>query len=517
MMDAILGLLGLWAACPHPAYRTPQPPTVYETDAEPRLRNAIDAAVFSHLERCRIRPARPCSDAVFLRRVWLDVAGRLPDMETARAFLADRRPDKRERLVDRLVASEEFADVMAMRFADVLRIRSEFPINLWPNAAQAYHRWIRDALRDGMRFDAFARRLLTASGSNFRVPEVNFWRAVPDREPETLARIVALTFLGVRADRWPRERLAGLAGFFARVGYKATREWKEEIVFFDPGRPPRPAVYPDGVAARLAPDEDPRVAFAQWLTEPRNPWFARAAVNRVWFWFLGRGVVHEPDDLRPDNPPTVPGLLEVLAAKFVESGYDLRELVRTILVSQTYQLSCVPRSDDSRAEASFAYHPLRRLPAEILIDVLDRITGTSERYTSLIPEPWTFVPPGWGAVRLWDASITSPFLEMFGRPARATGLLSERNDSLSAAQRLHLLNSSHVQRKIEQGPRLRMLLRRARGEELIDALYLTILSRHPTAAERRIASRHLAGTRGAEAAVDLAWALLNSMEFLYRH
>ena len=375
-----------------------------------------------------------------------------------------------------------------------------------------------------MPYDRFAREMLTASGSNFRVPQVNFYRAAQSKEPQALAQAVALTFMGVRAEGWPKDRWSDMAVFFSQVGYKHTEEWKEEIVYFDPNleNPRLPvAALPDGTEVRLPEGQDPRVAFADWLTAPGNPWFARNIVNRIWSWLLGRGIIHEPDDIRPDNPPGSPELLAFLEKELIAAHYDLKHVYRLILNSQTYQLSSIPRSDKPEAAASFASYPLRRLEAEVLIDALNQITGTTEQYSSAIPEPFTFIPEDQRSIALADGSITSSFLELFGRPPRDTGLESERNNRPSAAQRLHLLNSSHIQRKIEQGPKLLSLMQsRRRPLELVDELYLTILSRYPTKEELKIVAARApepGGGRGREMVVDLAWALINSVEFLYRH
>ena len=489
----------------------------------PAPEGRIDQLVFGDLHRLGIEPACLCSDAVFLRRAYLDVIGTLPTADEARAFLRDQDPNKRRALIDRLLARDEFADYWAMKWSDLLRVKAEFPINLWPNAAQAYYRWIHTSGKENRPYDQFVREMLTASGSNFRVPEVNFYRAIQGREPQAIAKAVALTFMGTRAENWPPERLAGMAAFFSQVGYKATAEWKEEIVLSDPakaGTAAPAAVFPDGKAARLAPDRDPREAFADWLVDPKNPWFARAIVNRIWSWLLGRGIIHEPDDIRPDNPPSQPELLAWLQEELVSSHYDLKHIYRLILNSTTYQLSSVPRTDDPRGAAHFAFYPLRRLDAEVVMDALCQITGTTEKYTSAIPEPFTFVPENQRSITLPDGSITSPFLEMFGRPSRDTGLESERNNRPTADQRLYLLNSSHIQRKIEQGPGLRSLLRSAGNPgEAVTGLYLAILSRFPTAEELRIVRAYAQSgdVQRREVVVDLAWALINSAEFQYRH
>jgi hypothetical protein len=479
----------------------------------------IDELAFAKLQEKGITPAAPCSDGAFVRRIYLDVIGTLPTAAEVRAFLKDPNPNKRRLLIDRLLERPEFADYWAMKWGDILRVKSEFPINLWPNAVRAYHHWIRTAVRENWPYDQFARALLTSSGSNFRNPPVNFFRALQRKDGANSARAVALTFMGVRPESWPEERWSALTVFFARIGYKATLEWKEEIVFFDLRKAVAgEAVLPDGTKIALAPDLDPRYAFADWLITPRNPWFTRNIANRVWSWLLGRGIYHEADDLRPENPPSNPELMAYLEKELIAAHYDLKHLYRLILNSKTYQLSCLGVSVRPEAAALFASYPVRRLEAEVLIDAICQITGTTERYSSPIPEPFTYLPPGFRAVSLPDASITSPFLEMFGRPPRDSGLESERNNNFNAAQRLHLLNSSHIQQKIEHGPGLAGLLDSGKApQELAEELYLRILSRYPTPEEVAGIAGHARTAQGRRLAVDIAWALINSAEFLCRH
>ena len=500
------------------------PGDVFEVAAAPRAQSRIDELVFARLERLGIEPAHMCSDAVFGRRVFLDVIGTLPTPDEARQFLEDKSPTKRAALIDRLLERGEFADYWAMKWSDLLRVKAEFPVNLWPNAAQAYHRWIRTAIRDNQPYDRFAHELLTSNGSNFSVGPVNFYRAAQNKEPQSIARAVALTFLGERAEKWPADRLAGMGAFFAQLGYKNTGEWKEEIVFFDPNKtlPANApvAVFPDGIPASLTSGADPRAVFADWLVDPKNPSFARVMANRVWSWLLGRGIVQEPDDFRPDNPPVNPALIAELEQQFVTMHYDVKQLMRLILNSQTYQLSSLARSDRPEAEANFGFYVPRRLDAEVLIDALNQITGTTEKYSSAIPEPFTFVPDDQRSIALPDGSITSAFLEIFGRPARDTGLEAERNNHITATQRLTLLNSTLVQRKIEQGPKLQALLRapRTRTRDIADRLYLAILSRLPTDEELGTVAKYVKlGGPDRRPMLDLAWALINSAEFLYRH
>ena len=550
---------------------------VFESSGPLVPQGQIDRLVLAKLEQLGIQPVL-CSDMVFVRRVYLDVIGTLPTAAEAKAFIQD--PDtanKRRLLIDRLLARDEFADYWSMKWGDILRIKAEFPVNLWPNAAQAYHRWVRASIATNKPYDQFAREMLTASGSNFRVGPANFFRAVQNRTPEGIASAVALTFMGARAEAWPKERLAGMAAFFSKIGYKPTGEWKEEHVFWDPlgtsalptssapGRAaidaiapnanhltvaaefapadcgPTMAVFPDGTEFVLSAESDPREAFADWLITPRNPWFTRSVVNRVWSWLMGRGVIHEPDDIRPDNPPSNPELLAYLEGEMVAGHYDLKRLYGLILNSATYQFSSLARSASPEAEANFASYPLRRLDAEVLIDAIDRITGTTDLYTSAIPEPFTYIPEDKPAIAIADGSITSPFLALFGRSARATGLESERNNRPVSAQWLHMLNSSHIQRKLEQGTKTKAIFESGRKPaEIVEELYLTILSRFPTPEEVKNAESlgQVQPVRPAPAAapgkpaappakpvivkrrddwIDLAWALLNSTEFLYRH
>lgn len=493
----------------------------FEADAFSVPRSRIDQLVFDRLAKLGIEPSKPCSDAVFVRRVYLDVIGELPTAQEAGAFLQDKTPNKRQLLVDSLLSREEYADYWAMKWCDLLRVKAEFPINLWPKAAQTYHRWIRTAIKENRPYDQFARELLLASGTNFYDPPANFYRALQNKQPQDIAKMVALTFMGERADKWPKARLAGLAAFFSQLSYKGTQEWKEEIVFLDPSKPfDASATFPDGTPAKVQPLQDPREVLAGWLVSDKNPSFSRNMVNRVWYWLLGRGIVQEPDDIRADNPPANPELLDYLQQEFVSSHYDLKHVYRLILNSQTYQLSSIHAGNDPLAAANFAFYPLRQLEAEVVIDALCQITGSTEKYSSLVPEPFIYVPEDERTVATADGNTTSSFLETFGRPARDSGLLTERNASPSAGQRLYMLNSSHIGQKIERSRKLGQLAPpRSTPREVINALYLTILSRYPTDAEFQVAAGYARQSRNGnrELMVDLAWALINGEEFIYRH
>jgi hypothetical protein len=459
-------------------------------------------------------------------------------------------------LVDRLFEETAHIDYWAMKWSDILRVKAEFPVKIWPNAAQAYHRWVWESIARNKPYDQFVRELLTSSGSNFRVGPANFYRAIQDRTPEGIAAAVGLGLMGTRIHLWPEERRVGMAAFFSQVGYKPTSEWKEEIVFWDPlksaevpdstapgidaipksvaatnqipqalAKPlapngPLAAVFPDGTKVTIPPDRDPREVFADWLIRPENPWLARAIANRTWAWAMGRGVVHEPDDFRKDNPPSNPELLDYLEKELVTSRYDLKHLKRLIFTSTTYQLSPIPKNKSPEGRANFANYLMRRVEAEVLIDALNEITGSADLYTSAVPEPFTYIPSDISAVALADGSITSSFLTLFGRSARATGMEGERVNELASPQWLHMLNSATIQSKLQNGPKLGAIVSsRGKPEEIAEKLYLTILSRLPTEADVKAVEDYskMGVSRGRDAWIDLAWALINSPEFLLRH
>ncbi|HNS32335.1 MAG TPA: DUF1553 domain-containing protein, partial [bacterium] len=277
----------------------------------------------------------------------------------------------------------------------------------------------------------------------------------------------------------------------------------------------------DWTEVEIPQGSDPRVVFADWLIRPENPWFNKNIVNRVWSWFMGRGIVHEPDDIRDSNPASNPELLAYLEKELVRSKYDLKHIYRLILNSRTYQQSSIPRSSSPEAEKLFAYYPVRRLDAEVLLDILCKMGGRGEEYISPIPEPFTVIPRYNRNVTLADGSITGPFLELFGRPSRDTGKESERSNQITDAQQRYLLNSSDIQRKIQSSQQLRKIVSSSRGkhDELVKGIYLFLLSRYPTLKEIESAGEYfkIEGMQRHHGVHDLAWALINSKEFLYRH
>jgi len=529
--------------------------TLMESSDPPKPANGIDEIVFAKLKALGIKPAL-CSDAVFVRRAFLDLTGKLPSAEEAKAFIQSSDKNKRVALIDRLLDRSAHVDYWAMKWSDILRVKAEFPVKVWPNAAQAYHRWVWKSIAQNKPYDQFARELLTSSGSNFRVGPVNFYRAIQNKTAEGIAASVGLALMGTRVHSWPQDRRAAMAALFSQVGYKPTSEWKEEIVFWDPlhstavpgsiapgidavaksvtvtnqipqalAKPlsengPLAAVFPDGAKTTIPPNRDPREVFADWLIRPENPWFAKAIVNRTWAWAMGRGIIHEPDDIRDDNPPSNPELLAYLEKELVSNAYDLKHLRRLIFTSTTYGLSPIPRSERPEATANFANYMLRRVEAEVLIDALNEITGSSDLYTSAVPEPFTYIPKDMSAVALADGSVTSSFLMLFGRSARATGMENERVNELGSTQWLYMLNSATMQSKLQSGPKLKaMLSSGGKPNEIAERLYLTILSRFPTDADVKAAEEHAKTgvAKGRDVWVDLAWALINSPEFLLRH
>jgi len=527
-------------SAPEPA--TPEPPapepdrSAFELpDTPPVPFNGIDPSVLTALAAKGIKPAPVCSDAVFIRRVYLDVIGTIPKIDEVQAFLADERPDKRALLIDTVLARPEFIDYWALKWSDTLRIKAEFPINLWPNGAMVYHRWIRESLRTNKPFDLFARELLTSSGSDFRNGPANFYRAVQNRDAHTIAEAVGLTFMGVRTGSWANEQRDQMSVFFSRVRYKKTAEWKEDIVYWDDTPLDSPdIVFPDGTPGRVEPGQDPRVVFTDWLIRPENPWFARNAANRIWFWLFGIGLVQEPDDFRPDNPPSIPPLLDYLADELVKSNYDMRQLYRLILNSRTYQQSSILRSDHPEGALLFAAYPTRPVEAEVVQDMLRQIIGINIDYMSEVPEPFTVIPNWRRTITLADGSITSAFLETFGRPTRDSGVEADRNTRVNVAQRMYFYNSADVANCVEQSGRIRGAAgnaanaARAEAEKqkepfnyrrfVLDYLWLSFLSRRTTQQEYDAIEVMFQQKRSEnDVYADLIWTLINMKEFSCKH
>ncbi|HOC02733.1 MAG TPA: DUF1549 domain-containing protein, partial [bacterium] len=270
----------------------------YEDEVWSTPLNLIDLQIAEILKKNGLKMRNPCSDSVFIRRVYLDVIGTLPKPEEIDDFMKDTKPDKRARLIDNLLKREEFALYWTMKWCDILRVKSEYPVNLWPNAVQAYYQWIYENIRKNQPYDIFVRELLTSSGSNFRVPAVNFYRAVQSKDSLSIAKAVALTFMGVRLEKMPENQQKNISLFFSLVTYKGTKEWKEEIVYSNPDTTKTiRAVLPDGRFREILPEQDPRCVFADWLISPYNEYFSKNIVNRIWAWLMGQGIISPVDDI----------------------------------------------------------------------------------------------------------------------------------------------------------------------------------------------------------------------------
>jgi hypothetical protein len=503
--------------------------------------NKIDELVLANLKALGFPPSEVSADEVFLRRVFFDVIGTPPTPDEARTFLADKDPQKRSKLIDRLLEREEFADFAATKWRDLLRIKAEEPISLWPKASETYYRWVRDSIAENKPYDQFARELLTGSGSNFRDGPCNYVRAVPERDPRTLGEATALLFLGARLscarchahplENWGADDDLGMAAFFSQVKIKFTSEWKEQIVCRDGDlvlRHPRTgklvAMKPlDSAALEGDRQTDPRRKFADWLTAPQNPWFARNIVNRIWFWLMGRGIVHEPDDLRSTNPPENPALLEYLEKELVGHRYDLKHIYRLVLNSKTYQLSSEPTPLNQKDGKNFSHYRAKRLTAEQMLDALSQITEQPQNFRQFRrpnTAPDTSIPPDVKAAQIAEASESSLLAAMFGRPERGTAMERERADDLNPMHVQFLTNSSAMEDSIYNSPRLQRLLKDKKSDaEAVEELFLTALARFPNEAEKKKMLEYLtAEHNGREQAIrDIFWTLLNANEFLLNH
>jgi hypothetical protein len=506
--------------------------------------NFVDHHVFARLRALRMRPSDLSTDGVFLRRVYLDGLGVLPTAAEARAFLADRDPAKRQRLIDRLLERPEFADFWALKWSDLLRNEEKV---LDARGVVVFHGWLRRAIADGKPLNELARDLIAARGSTYAHPPANFYRAL--RDPQVRAETVAQVFLGVRLqcarchnhpfDRWTQDDYYGLAAFFPRVQYRIvennrgdrldTHEFAgEQIVWLArdgevlhprSGAPVRPRLL--GSAEAVDGRVDRLQVLADWVARPDNPFFARAQVNRVWYHLLGRGLVDPNDDFRASNPPVNAPLLDALTADFVAHHFDLRHLVRTILTSRTYQLSAVPNDTNREDETNFAHALVRGLQAEQLLDALSQVTGATVKFPGHPEGTRAGELPG---VRAGRERGTGPsegerFLQTFGKPVRSLTCECERSEDTTLAQAFQMVSGELLQRLLsEPDNRLGRLLKSGRTDrEVVEELYLAALCRLPAEKERMAAEALLGRAKDRRAALeDLTWGLLNAREFLLR-
>jgi len=510
-------------------------------DKIPPPKNFIDELVFSNLKEIGVPPSPVCDDTTFLRRVTLDIAGRLPTEEEALEFLENKAPDKRDALIESLLDSPDYADYFANKWTALLKNKRESTADITANFA--FHSWVRDGLLANKPYDEMVRQILGATGTIVANPAVAWYKRVklPNEQTEDVAQL----FLGVRMqcaqchhhpfERWSQNDYIAFTAFFSQVGRKPTAIAGEDLIFHKRGtaqmenKKTKQTIMPAALGQtppEIAPDDDPRLHLADWMADESNPFFATALVNRYWKHFFRRGLVEPEDDIRDTNPATNPELLDALAKHFIESGFDLKEAVRVITQSQTYQLSAMPNEHNAVDRQNFSHFYPKRMQAEVLLDSMDRLTGSSTKFAD--------VPPGTRAVALPDNSYNaaSPFLKIFGRPEAASVCECERAQSPSLGQSLHLMNSSDVKTKLTSSKGTADLLSQPDTSEAdgIRKIYLSAFSREPTGEELSIAEDHLlkprtdangkaldpqrAKRQGYE---DLLWAIMNTKEFLYNH
>ncbi len=493
--------------------------------AAPAERNYVDRLVNAKLRQLQFLPAVTCTDDEFIRRAHLDVIGILPSPEETRKFLADPAPDKRAKLVDALLERPEYARFWALKWGDLLRLNAQ---QVTAGGVHKYHRWLVRAFAENQPYDAFVRELLTAQGSTFEQPAANFYRTTQTTTDtlETTAQI----FLGARLqcakchnhpyERWTQDNYYGMGAIFERVKRKTTPRAGEQLIYTArhgeitqprTGKEMKPWA-PGAGELPGAEDTDRRAVFAQWLTRPENPFFARVEANRIWAHLMGQGIVEPVDDFRDSNPPANVELLDALAKDFAAHQFDRKHLLRTILNSATYQASSRAghfNEDDTR---NFSRARQRLLTAEQLLDAVCHVTGMPERFGNL--------PAGTLATQLPAPEPGNAFLGVFGQPQRISACACERPSAPQLAQALQLFNGPLIHGKLQaKDNRLRRALAAGKPDaDIITELYLAALCRPPKAAELATALKHVAGAADRERALeDLAWALLNLNEFLFQH
>lgn len=502
------------------------------------VRNPIDNIVLGRLERLQIEPAALANDETFIRRVYLDLTGRLPEPSDIRAFLSRDERDRRAELIEDLLASQEFADWWAMKWTDRLGCNQRF---VGKSGAIKYHAWVRHHMSVNTPHDEFVRTILTAAGANYTNPPAGFWRrmrvgGIGKMDPLLAAEEVSQLFMGVRiqcarchnhpGEKWTQDDYYSLAAFFPRVQFKqgpfySQRYDQENTIYLDDSSEvthPRTEQtaqpkFPDGPVADVTASEDRRSVFATWLTSPQNPFFARNAVNRIWFQLHGRGIVEPVDDFRTSNPPSHPELLDWLESEFIRSGFDRKHVIRLIVNSSIYQLGYEKTATATEDARYFSYRRPQLLQAEQMLDAICQATQ--------VPEAFSGFPRGTRAVLLPDGEFKHPFLNAFGRPARALACECERENSPNMSQAIQITGSSMLQEKLssDTGRVARLAASDLSDKEVLNELWLATLSRRITAEESQVAVDYLTnGERSRrEKLEDILWNLINHREFLLQH
>lgn len=494
--------------------------------AAPR-RNFIDELVLTKLESLNLPPSPPAGDSEFLRRVFLDTIGTLPTAEETRKFLEETSSDKRDRLIEALLARPEFVDYWSYKWSDLLLVNSD---KLKPAAMWAYYDFIRNHVAANTPWDRIVRELVTAKGSTLENGAANYF--VLHQDPAELAETTAQAFLGMSIgcakchnhplEKWTNDQYYGMANLFARVRAKDVPGDGNRVVYAavegdlvqpltGKPQPPRPL---DAVALSLESKEDRRTALAAWLTAKENPYFARSITNRVWANFFGVGLVENVDDLRLTNPASNEALLSAAARHLADHDFDLKALMRTILQSATYQRSSTVLPENKGDDRFYSRYYPKRLMAEVLLDAVSQVTAAPTQFPNY--------PTRWRALRLPDANVASYFLKTFGRPDRVITCECERTAQPSMVQVLHISNGDTINNKLqEKSNRIGQQLAAGHSDgQLVEEAYLAALSRYPTDNERRETLNVLSETQDADKRVlveDLYWSLLSSREFLFNH
>jgi len=501
------------------------------------VHNFIDQLAYEHFKQLGLFPSEGCTDAEFLRRATLDTLGLVPTAEEARAFLDDTAPDKRSRAIERLLAHPAFPDFWANKWADLLRPN---PDRVGVKGVYLLDQWLRESFRRNKPFDQFAREIILAEGNTHRDGPAVVYR--DRREPAELTTMFSQLFLGVRLDcakchhhpneKWGQDDFYRMAAFFGPVKQKGAGisppiSGGNETFYFAAAAAAKGAVKhpvtgevmtpkpPDGPAAAVEENTDPRRALADWMTGESNPFFARAIANRVWAAFFWKGIVDPVDDFRLSNPASNPALLDALAAELVREKFDLKVLMRTILRSHLYQLSATPNETNRADTRNFSRFYRRRLPAEVMADAIADVTG--------VPNTYEGMPPGSRAMQAWTYKIDSRTMDAFGRPNSSSDCPCERDIRPSIVQSLHLTNSRSLHEKLKSTSATAQVQRLADSDrspsEIITELYLACYSRRPTPDELQLAMAAFTAPNATRrlATEDVLWALLNSAEFVFNH